>query len=204
MGSSAGMVLDDDLGAAAAGRRAAAARRPAREETPMPATPLHPAIVHLPLGLAMIQPLLLAALAWAIARDKLPTRAFWIGVALQVLIFGGGLVAMRTGEADEDRVERVVAGAAIESHEAAAQVFVWASGLGVAAVAGAALTAGARLGTAARFGAAGASAVVLALALLAGKSGGEIVYVHGGAQAFASAAGAGAIAPAGLPGRDDD
>ncbi len=50
--------------------------------------PLHPAIVHLPLGLAFLAPLLFLAVAVAVAREWIPKRAWLAVVVLQALLFG--------------------------------------------------------------------------------------------------------------------
>jgi hypothetical protein len=49
-------------------------------------------------------------------------------VALQTLLLGAGLFAMSTGEREEERVERVVPEAALSTHEAAAEQFIWLPG----------------------------------------------------------------------------
>jgi uncharacterized membrane protein len=96
----------------------------------MTSLPLHPAIVHLPLGLAFVMPALAAGFAWALWTRRVRSRGAWVAVvALQAVLLGGGLVAMNTGEREEERVERIVPDAAIERHEADAEQFVWAVGL---------------------------------------------------------------------------
>ena len=54
--------------------------------------PLHPAIVHIPLGLAFVMPLLALGLTWATWRAHRPRRAFAVLVALQLLV---GLAGVR-------------------------------------------------------------------------------------------------------------
>lgn len=167
--------------------------------------PLHPLFVHLPLALAVLQPLLAVALAFALWRSWLPLRTWWLVVAGQVLLTGSGLLALRTGEADEEPVERVVAEAAIERHEAAAEWFVAASGAALAvallplllrrwprlAHAGAAATVVVGLG-------------VLGLAWRTGAAGGDLVYRHGAAAAFGQAPGAVMSPTMARPRRDGD
>jgi len=93
----------------------------------MTSLPLHPAIVHLPLGLAFVMPALAIGFAWALWRGRAHARS-WAGiVALQAVLLGAGLVAMNTGEREEDRVESVVPKGAISQHEAYAEQFVWAT-----------------------------------------------------------------------------
>src|SRR5215475_13496072 len=50
------------------------------EENAMNTLPLHPAVVHVPLGLALIMPFLLAALVWAIVTGRLPARVWLVGL----------------------------------------------------------------------------------------------------------------------------
>jgi len=164
----------------------------------MSTLPLHPAIVHLPLGLAFVLPLLAAALAVAVWRQRLPRAAFAIVVGLQALLVVGGVVAMNVGERDAHRVEAVVGEPAVESHEERAEAFVWtAAGVLAASVALLFVPPGfvAALSVLVVLGTAG----VAVLGALTGHAGGQIVYAHGGAAAF----GAGAPAPS-AAGRDDD
>ena len=95
----------------------------------MSGLPLHPALVHLPLGLAFVMPFLAVSLAWALWMRRVPRLTWAIVVALQTVLLGGGLVALRTGEAQEDRVEKLVGEAAIARHEVAARQFVWVAAL---------------------------------------------------------------------------
>lgn len=166
--------------------------------------PLHPKLVHLPVALAVLLPLLSAVLWVAIVRIWLPLRAWWLGTAAQALLVVSGIVAIRSGEADEERVERVVSEAVIERHEEAAQTFVFASGAVLLLTAVPfALRRRPRLAAHSIGGVALASLVVLGLGYRVGASGGELVYRHGAGAAFA-----GAVAPGGgaipVDGADDD
>lgn len=152
----------------------------------MPADLLHPKIVHLPMALAVLMPLLMGGLWLAWWRDWLPRRAWWIAVALQAVLVGSSFVAMETGEDEEDRVEAIVPHDAIEAHEEAAEVFLWASGALLLLVLGAGLLPKDRvaLGLAgvATLGAVG----TLALGVDVGSHGGELVYVHNAGAAYAT------------------
>ncbi len=151
--------------------------------------PLHPAVVHVPLGLAFVIPIVALGLAWAIWREKVPARVFAIVVLLQVVVVGAGLVAMRLGEADEERVENVVPERAIHEHEEAAELFLIASGVTLALGAGALALSQRRPGLARGLMTTTALAGVLAagLGLRAGHAGGELVYQHQAARALAPA-----------------
>lgn len=161
----------------------------------MDALPLHPKLVHLPIALAVIMPLVTSGLLIAWFRDWLPRRAWAIVVGLQLMLVGTGFAAMQTGESDEEVVEDVVPDSAIEAHEEAAEVFFW-SAVGVLVIAAAAIVVpapGAALaaGSVALLG----TIVVLALGIRVGEAGGKLVYEHdaGAAWSQASASGAPAI-----------
>lgn len=169
----------------------------------MDAMPLHPKLVHLPIALAILMPLLSGGLLLAWLRDLLPRRAWIVAVALQAVLVLASFAAMRTGEQDEETVEAVVAEAAIEAHEEAAEVFTWtAAGVLVLFAAGALLPVGAA--RAAAGAATAATLVVLFLGYRVGQAGGSLVYEHGAAAAYANPAGGGEAAVRGdgpAPGR---
>jgi uncharacterized membrane protein len=153
----------------------------------MSSLPLHPAIVHLPLGLAFIIPLLALGFAWAMWTGRVRPRAWAAVVALQAMLLGGGLIAMNTGEREEERVEAVVPDAALEQHEAAAEQFVWATAatLLLAALVLVAPGGAARLLTATTVL---ATMVVAAAAIRVGHAGGRLVYQHNAGAAYAAPA----------------
>lgn len=145
--------------------------------------PLHPAMVHLPLGLALVLPFLAAALVWAIAKGHLPGKAWWLVVGLQALVLVSVFVAMQTGEASEEAVERIVDGRLIHEHELAAQFFLGSAALTtLLALAGG--FAPERFRKAARIATTVAALHGLTVALRTGHLGGELVYRHGAAAAF--------------------
>lgn len=148
--------------------------------------PLHPAIVHFPIVLAVLAPLFAAAAAWAIHTKRLPARS-WIGIIIfQIVLVLSAWVAMETGEREEDLVERVVSERAIEDHEEAGERFQVLAAL-VLPLAAAGMLAGG-IGTINRV-----LTIVLSLfALLAvgeaGHTGGELIYYHGAAAAYTQTA----------------
>lgn len=155
--------------------------------------PLHPAIVHLPVALALLSPFVALLGALVVARAWLPARA-WLGVVLlQAVLAGSAWVAEETGHEQEERVEKVVAKEEIHEHEEAGERLVIVSlvALVVSAI-------GLLSGGAGRY--ARAASVVMGVLLLlgaaaTGHSGGELVYVHGAAKAYL-----GSDATAGPPG----
>ncbi len=151
----------------------------------MPDLPLHAAIVHLPLGLSFVVPLVALGTWIAVRRGRLPRSAFAILAALQLAVAGSGFAAMAAGDREEKRVAAVVAKGIIHDHEERAEAFVWTASA-VAALSIALLLVPARLlGAAAALTVAG-TLVASAMALVAGRAGGEIVYRHGGASVYAA------------------
>ncbi len=143
--------------------------------------PLHPAVVHVPLGLALVMPVLLGVMVWAIATDRLPGRAWLLGLVLQGVILGAAAVALRTGEQDEERFEARIGEAGIAAHERAAQAFTGAA----AATFVAAAVALALRNRRRPFVLAGATSVVLSVGMLAlgiqaGHRGGALVHAGAG------------------------
>lgn len=169
----------------------------------MDTLPLHPKLVHLPIALAMLMPLVSAGLLVAWFRDLLPRRVWAIAVALQVLLVVASLGAMRSGEGDEERVESVVAESAIETHEEAAEAFTWATG-GVLLLFAAGLVLPAAAGRAAAAAATAATLVVLVLGYRVGQAGGSLVYRHGAASAWTQGGGGSFTGAAGEQGEDVD
>jgi uncharacterized membrane protein len=146
----------------------------------------HPKLVHIPIALAVLMPLVAGGLLLAWWQKWLPARAWAIAVALQVVLVGSGILALRSGEAAAERVERVVAERFVEVHEEAAEAFVWASA-GVLAVMllGLALSSR-RTGPIAATAATLGTFIVLGLGYRTGQAGGELVYRHGAAQVYAT------------------
>ncbi len=148
--------------------------------------PLHPAIVHFPVVLAFLLPISALVALWTIRRGAPPKRAWAIPLAVSAALALSSWVAVETGEAQEEMVERVVPDQALDRHEDAAELFLTLSGV-LVLVAGAGLIPGA-LGRSARvIGTAGAFGLVTAAASV-GHSGGELVYRYGAASAYTSGA----------------
>lgn len=163
--------------------------------------PLHPALVHLPLGLSLVAPLVAIGIWLGFARGRLPRSAFAILAGLLLLLAVSGFAAMQAGHREEDRVEKVAGRRAVHEHEERGEAFVWTASI-VAALGIALLVVPARaVHAAAALTVAGTLAVAV-LAFLTGKAGGEIIYRHGGAAAYATPSGA--VPPAGEAHDDDD
>ena len=152
----------------------------------------HPKLVHLPIALAVLMPLGAGGLLVAWWRNWLPSRAWIVAVALQAILLGSGILALRSGEVEERRVERVVPEAVIEAHEEAAELFVWASGGALVVMLTAVVLRSRRTGLPVAAAGALATLAVFGLGYRTGQAGGSLVFEHGAAQAYTGAA---AIAP---------
>jgi hypothetical protein len=145
--------------------------------------PMHPAVVHVPLGVAIALPAIAVLCAMGIVRGMLPARVWWLVLVLQAMMLAGALVAMRSGEEDEESVEEIVAEEAIESHEDKAKQFMISINVAVVLSIAAVATGASKIGRLIMILATLATFLTAGMAIRAGKAGGELVYVHGAAAA---------------------
>lgn len=164
--------------------------------------PLHPAVVHFPIVLAVLMPMILAVALFASRRK--PGRAPWgTALAFAVLLPLSAWASVATGKQQEEAVEGTVSERLVGGHEEAAEGLLAGSAiLAILALGG---LAPGKLGTGARYTSVAAALVVLALAFRVGKSGGDLVYTHGAAAAYVQSGAAGYRLPApSLRAGDDD
>jgi uncharacterized membrane protein len=145
--------------------------------------PLHPAVVHFPIVLAFLLPIFALAAIWAIHRGSATARTWLVPVALSAALALSSWVAVQTGEGQEEKVEDIVPNAALDTHEEAAELFLTLSGV-LVLVAGAGFLPGVA-GRTARAAAALGAVGLVAVGANVGHSGGELVYKHGAASAYA-------------------
>lgn len=158
--------------------------------------PLHPMLVHLPMALAVLIPAAAVAVVGAWTRGWWDARTWWLVVALQATLVVSAGLALQSGEAEEERVEHVVAKAAIEAHEEAAQVFAGlATAVLVLAVA-AQVFARRDLGRWLAMATVAGSVLVGGAGVAVGHAGGELVWAKGAGTVQVAAPG-GAAAAAG-------
>lgn len=152
----------------------------------MNSIPLHPAVVHLPLGIAMILPLLAIGMSVAIWRGWFPSKVWGIVAFLHLLLFATTILALKTGEREEEKVEEVVQETALEAHEEKAEVFLWVTGMTMVLSGSALFLRKRNLGLAVRLAATLGLGAVATLALSVGHSGGDLVYRQGAASAYSA------------------
>ena len=152
--------------------------------------PLHPALVHLPLGLALTTPILAIGIALAAWRGFLPRRAWIAAVALQTLLLAGGVADLLAGEKESRRVEKVIGKDPVEEHEDRAEAFLWAAGAVLSVSAAALVVPAVAGGPLVALSLAGMIAVAV-LAIRTGSAGGDLVYRYGAARAYGAGTAAG-------------
>ncbi len=147
-------------------------------------TPLHPAVVHLPMALAVLIPFFAIGAMIFIARGSRPVVAWGITTALVATLALSAWASLETGEDQEEKVERIVPEAAFEAHEEAADLFLTLTVvvLGISLVG----LAPRQIGTGARLIATVGTVVLLGAGWNVGHSGGALVYTHGAAAAYAT------------------
>ncbi len=144
----------------------------------MSSLPLHPAVVHVPLGLAMILPLVAVALALTVWRGKLPRSVLALVTGLQLVLVVSGFAAASLGYQDEKQAKLVATHDAIEEHEEAAEGFVWVA-VGVLVLSVLPLLVPLRRAPLLAAAVAAGTLVVAGLAINVGEKGGALVFHHG-------------------------
>jgi len=146
--------------------------------------PLHPAIVHIPVALALLLPLLIPLAAFLWSRNRESRTPFVFVAVLCATMAVSAFMAKQTGEDEEDTVETIVAKSHIHDHEEEADIFFFMAvgmtllGLGTVAAtkskAAIPLTAALWL----------LSAVAAYQAYRTGEAGGELVYKYNAGAAY--------------------
>ncbi len=148
--------------------------------------PLHPALVHFPIVLALLMPVVIAS-AWLVVHRTRRSRVPWaVVVGAAGALFLAAWLSVRTGQRQEDRVEAYVTRGALHEHKEAAERFLLMAG--IALVIAPLGMIGGRLGQAGRAATAIASAILAYSVVGVGRSGGHLVYRQGAAQAYTAGA----------------
>lgn len=145
---------------------------------------LHPALVHLPLGLAFAMPLLLLVIFVSHSAEDVPRKSLMPALALQLLLTLTAGASIKLGEIAEDHVKDTVkmsvdARETLESHEQRAMFFLYGCATVLALVG---LGAAVPWPQARRFFAVTSlvgSVITAGAAGFAGSAGGDLVYEHG-------------------------
>ncbi len=162
---------------------------------------LHPVVVHFPIALAVLIPVVAIWVLFLSWRGEFSKRQWSVVCVLCLLMLGSSLVAINTGEEDEEVVERVVSEDLIEVHEEAAEQFAWGSGFLLVISLLPFFLGNEKRARIASSCFLVATCVVLRLGYNVGSAGGELVYKHGAASAFVASDGA--VAPMSLKRHED-
>jgi len=145
--------------------------------------PVHPMIVHFPLALTFILPILILVFAYLIKTNKMAPQGWLIIIGLQLVVVATGYISLETGENEEDLVAKVLDKKLINEHEEAAEIFVGSAVIGLVLSIGVFF-----IRNEIQFPIKLAIAVIgllsCYLAFQAGSLGGELVYKHGAASAY--------------------
>lgn len=144
--------------------------------------PMHPAVVHFPIVMMFLVPIFAGAALFAIRRGALPFRAWLFPVLAVAALAVSAWVSVRTGGAQEDRVERVVSEQAFEAHEESAETFLVLS-VALLALMAAGLLRG-RIGGSSRVLATLGAVALVGVGARVGHTGGMLVYREGAAAAY--------------------
>ena len=144
----------------------------------------HPKLVHLPVALAVLMPLVSGGVLFGWWRGWFDRRVWVLVFLLQAALVGSGALAMKTGEQEEERVERVVAEEKIEAHEEAAEIFVWTGAALLLLMAVPLVLPESRARQVVALGAFLGTLVISGLGYAAGEAGGKLVYQYGAAQVY--------------------
>lgn len=145
--------------------------------------PLHPAIVHIPIALAMLMPLFIIVIWFSIHKKLLPAKSWGLIVGLQALLFFSSFLALETGEMEEEKVEKIIPESIIEHHEQMAKIFVGFSG-GIAFIMLIGTFLPSRFKKTSRITSLILASGNLILCIWLGHSGGELVYRYDAASIY--------------------
>ena len=145
--------------------------------------PLHPVVVHFPIALSALTPLFACAIWLGIRRGRFARDTWALVVLFNLLLVGSVLLAHKTGEETADRVEKIVDEKYVDEHANAADWLLWTS-IASLVVSGAGLLRDPRGGPA-RLAAIAIAVLVLSVSVRVGHLGGQLVYKHGAARAYA-------------------
>ena len=145
--------------------------------------PLHPMIVHFPIALTFILPILVIVFAYMIKMNKMTPKGWLIIVGLQLAVVITGYISLETGETEEDTVEKVLSKDLIHDHEEAAEIFVGSTVLALVLSIGVFFIRK-EFQLPIKLGIALIGLVSCYLAYRTGHLGGELVYKHGAGSAY--------------------
>lgn len=143
--------------------------------------PLHPMMVHLPIGLSILMPFIFGIIIFFVRKKKVNSNTFIAAVIFQSVLTVAAFAAVQSGRIEEHRMKETgwVSHDLVEAHEhAGKRVFIV---MIVTLVVSAAAIATTKFQFPLQIGAFVLSIVVAGMITIAGHLGGELVYIHGAA-----------------------
>ena len=148
----------------------------------MLALPVHPALVHLPIGMSFLLPLLALSIAFAITRTWLPRGAWLLVVMVSAIITGAAFFTRQTGEQEEHRLNDPSLQRGIHEHEESANWFIASTVLTSLLAVAVAFIKSVRAFSVASFLVAVFTFFPLSIALRTGYLGGRLVFEQAAGQ----------------------
>lgn len=145
--------------------------------------PFHPMIVHFPIALTFLLPVLVLIFSYMIKTGKMSPQGWLILVGLQMVTTATGYISLESGETEEHQVESVVERKFIHEHEETAEVFVGVTVLALVFSVAAYFVAR-NIQFYLHLSVALISLLSCYFAYKTGELGGELVYRHGAANAY--------------------
>ena len=145
--------------------------------------PLHPLIVHIPLVLAGLVPIVAGFLAYQTQRGRGSRLQWMVALALQVAIVIGALIAIDTGGDEAGVVRSVVPRDAIHEHADAAHWFEYATFATLALIAAATFLRDKRSAIVG-WVATAVAAVTVVIGIRVGHLGGKVVFEYDAPAAY--------------------
>lgn len=147
--------------------------------------PFHPVMVHFPIALAFIIPILILVFAFMIKSQKMTHQAWLVIIGLQIVTTVTGYVALESGENEEHAVEKVLDKKLIHHHEESAEIFVGSTVLALV-ISIAAFFLRKPIQFYLQLAVCLIALISCYLVYQTGHSGGELVYRYGAANAYGS------------------
>lgn len=145
--------------------------------------PLHPIVVHFPIVLGSLLPVLAILLWWAIKKWQWTPKVWALVSAVALVYTLSAVTAVQLGEEDEEKVEKVISEEVIEEHEEAGELIPWLAGtLFLVSLGGFTV----RYSKRAHLAMIALSLVAVIPLINAGHTGGELVYKYGASIAHLS------------------
>ena len=145
--------------------------------------PLHPIVVHFPIVLGSLLPVLAILLWWAIKKWQWTPKVWALVSAVALVYCLFAVTAVQLGEEDEEKVEKVISEEVIEEHEEAGELIPWLAGtLFLVSLGGFTV----KYSKQAKMAMIVLSLVGVVPLINAGHTGGELVYKHGASVAHLS------------------